>query len=260
MIGIKKFHNIHKGKTCYIFGDGPSIKWFDLSQFNNHVGISCGLQMIHKDFNKINVKYYAIPEPWLFHRYWHWRTKFKDKAKVLAMKKFMMNFINRHKYINFFFNFSNIGAISGSNIYLIHRYLIKHYSELSFLNGMDPFGGTFNTVLFLAYYMGFSKVYLVGFDAFTDDWLSPFRWYEMGDGKTGRRNETTLDPFLKILKKKLDIYSISLHNSTKSEFNFKNISYSKLTKKNPIYKENYELIELKTFKIMEKLLVNRKLS
>ena len=30
MLNINKFHNIHEGETCYIFGDGPSIKYFDL--------------------------------------------------------------------------------------------------------------------------------------------------------------------------------------------------------------------------------------
>ena len=31
--------DIHKGETCYIFGNGGSIKYYDLSLFNNHIGI-----------------------------------------------------------------------------------------------------------------------------------------------------------------------------------------------------------------------------
>ena len=50
MINLDKFIDIHKGKTCYIFGDGPSIKYFDLSRFDDYIGISCGNQIFHKDF------------------------------------------------------------------------------------------------------------------------------------------------------------------------------------------------------------------
>ena len=54
---LEKFSNRHKGETCYIFGDGPSIKWFDLRLFDDHPAICCGMIPFHKDFNKINIKY-----------------------------------------------------------------------------------------------------------------------------------------------------------------------------------------------------------
>lgn len=50
MFNLEKYKDIHKGETCYIFGDGPSIKWFDLSKFSDHIGISCGVIPFHNDF------------------------------------------------------------------------------------------------------------------------------------------------------------------------------------------------------------------
>src|SRR6267142_411080 len=63
---LKSFHNLHKGETCYIFGDGPSVKWFDITKFGDHCGICCGLLPFHKDYQKLNVKYCLTVEPWLF--------------------------------------------------------------------------------------------------------------------------------------------------------------------------------------------------
>jgi len=50
-MSLKKYRNIHKNETCYIFGDGPSVKWFDYNSFGNHIGFSCGRQIFHKDFD-----------------------------------------------------------------------------------------------------------------------------------------------------------------------------------------------------------------
>ena len=84
-MSLKRFKDIHKGQTCYIFGDEPSIKWFDLSNFDDHIGIACGNQMLHNDFGKLNIKYYAIPEPWLFCPNWIKKHQFlKDYNKLTA--------------------------------------------------------------------------------------------------------------------------------------------------------------------------------
>ena len=38
---IYKFKNLHKGEACYLFGDGPSVKYFDLKQFSDKISIPC---------------------------------------------------------------------------------------------------------------------------------------------------------------------------------------------------------------------------
>ena len=63
--GWSKFHNYHKGESCYIFGDGPSIKWFDLNAFTDKISIITGLLHHHKDFHNLNVKYATLVEPWI---------------------------------------------------------------------------------------------------------------------------------------------------------------------------------------------------
>ena len=47
-----KLENIHDGESCYIFGDGHSIKYYDISNFNDKIGIACNHFPFHKDLKK----------------------------------------------------------------------------------------------------------------------------------------------------------------------------------------------------------------
>lgn len=38
------------------FGDGPSVKWFDLVSLGNHPAICVDLFPFHEDFDKLNVR------------------------------------------------------------------------------------------------------------------------------------------------------------------------------------------------------------
>ena len=112
-MSIKKFINKHLGETCYILGDGPSIKSFDLSSFSNHIGIACGNLIFHNDFKKLNVKYYAIPEPWLFYpRILQKKSYLKNYYKISS---FLKSEIKKSNDIQFFINLSNFGFIKSKS-------------------------------------------------------------------------------------------------------------------------------------------------
>ena len=48
---IKILKNKHKGETCYLFGDGASIKYFDLSSFSDKISFSLCYIPFHKILN-----------------------------------------------------------------------------------------------------------------------------------------------------------------------------------------------------------------
>lgn len=66
---IKKYKNIHKGETCYLIGDGCSVKYFDLKKFSNHISIPCAMLPFHNDFYKLKVPYAFIIEDKYFYPY-----------------------------------------------------------------------------------------------------------------------------------------------------------------------------------------------
>src|ERR1035437_4354265 len=66
----KKFEGLHRGESCYIFGNGASIKYFDLKKLDDKIAIGCGALFLHRDFSKLNVKYYYEGHPFFYYPYW----------------------------------------------------------------------------------------------------------------------------------------------------------------------------------------------
>ena len=65
LLELCQYKDRYKGQSCYIFGDGVSIKWFDLDEFSDKVSITCGLIPWHKKFKSLKVHHSVILEPWL---------------------------------------------------------------------------------------------------------------------------------------------------------------------------------------------------
>ena len=252
---LKNYQDKHKGETCYIFGDGPSIKSFDYKNFTNHIGICCGMQAFHKDFDILNIKYYCLIEPYLFYPDW---MLFRKKLQYLKKHRLVTNefrkIIKEKKEIDFFINLSNIFAINGLNVKFAHRTLATKLKNLSHIyeNNINPFSSSIHTCLSLAQIMGFSKVYLVGFDASTMK-SSGQRWYE----KNGNYEDKIIDlnhvEFFNSYSKKMEIFNISHEESISY---IKNSPYEKYTGKKLIYRENDQLINPKYLNLLKRRFEN----
>ena len=246
MFNLNKYKDIHKGETCYIFGDGPSIKWFDLTKFSDHIGISCGTIPFHNDFEKLNVKYHMLVEPWFYCPAWVQPHQYLKDYKPLSYAQ--ADIMKKYKDIEFFINLSNFPWEIGKNINYVHRALVNDKSKLMDIKELeDPFSGSFQATLSLAYLMGFSKVYLVGFDGWTIQPARTKRWYEIGEGEYFTPANFALD-FLDTIKKNMDIYTISFEGES---CNVKNINYRRYTDQEPIFKENNEILNNKYLKVLD---------
>jgi hypothetical protein len=241
---LKKFSNRHEGETCYIFGDGPSIKWFDFSEFGNHPAICCGMIPFHKDFDKLDVRYILLVEPWVF-------VPNIFQPKILhCLRLIAAEYKNRIASLpdkEFFVSLSNRLSLSGKNINYVYRRLPNPRNEIDRrLNQLECFGGSFHASLSLAYYMGFKKIYLVGFDGWTIQPARALRWYELGEGEFFQSTNYATE-FLDILKMDLDIYTISYEGQS---CNVKNISYETYSGKVPVFRENYSLLSEHYLKVL----------
>ena len=244
--GLKKFSNIHRGESCYIFGDGPSIKWFDLNCFTDLPGICCGLIPFHNDFNKLNVKYITSIAPWIFVN-----KNFQPKREYLNQIPFIIeeyrNFIINTPNKEFFISLSNFPFMRGSNINYVFRGLPEIRNETDrLLWQFNLFDGSFNATLALAYYFGFSKIYLVGFDAWTVQPSRTKRWYELGAGEIYESTNFAIE-FLSVLSRSIEIFSISNIGTSK---NVTLIDYFEYTGQQPVYKENYNLMSKERLDIL----------
>ena len=245
---LEKFSDLHKGESCYIFGSGPSIKWFDLTCFKNLPCICCGMLPFHKDFNKLDVRYCSLIEPWLFVPSLL-QPDLKSLSEYKVIAEAYKTIIKTNPDKEFFVHLSNCFSLKGKNINYVFRGLPKIRNRTdALLSQFNLFSGSFHASLALAYHLGFSKVFLLGFDAWTIQPSRNLHWYELGKG-VFFEPATLAAEFLEILKSKVDINTITISDDDFSR-NVTAISYKTYTGKSPEFKENYELLDKRYLNIL----------
>jgi len=171
----------------------------------------------------------------------------KRDPLIQDYKKKIKSFSN----INFFINFSNYPfTFFEKNVYYLFRNIPELKKEKEFItNKIDSFAGSIRFTILLAIFMGFKKIYLIGFDYL----FSPSQsghWFEKGKGvptdPSFNLNEYQKS-FLDITKDFCEIISVTVEGGCK---NLESIEYSKLTNSKLNYKENYEIIERKNLKLL----------
>jgi hypothetical protein len=246
--GLKKFSDRHRGESCYIFGSGPSIKWFDLTCFRDRPALCSGLITFHRDFHELDVRYVTLVEPWFFvPRPLHPRKlRGFDWGPMVGEYR---EFIKRSPTKDFFVSLSNRFSVSGRNVHYVFRGLPTSRNRADAMLGrFDLFGGSFHAPVALAHYMGFTKIYLVGFDAWTIEPMRNIRFYERGEGQLCQpTREVPAKDFLDIVKEQAEIYTISLDGQSR---NAKQISYTEYTGKAPRFKENHEFMDDRHLKMI----------
>ena len=242
---ILKYNNIHKGEECYLFGDGASIKWFDLNHFSDKISIPVSYIPFHNDFEKLNAKYCMLVEPNWFYPFVKTYVN-PSKYIINHVQKAYRESILKNNHIDYFINLSNFPILQKSNIYYLYNNLpntniVKYFRQ----NGIDPLHGSLRASIILAIYMGFSKVYLVGYD-YTHSPSRMLHWYEKGVGIEKDITDYNKD-FFSLANDFIEIITVTID---KKSDKLKSITYKELTGYNPNYKENFEIISEKYLKIL----------
>lgn len=234
---LSKLRNSHEGQECYIFGDGVSLKYFDLSIFNDKIGIASNNLMFHKDFNELNVKYYSIYEPYWFLPFFVsgfkglkiWKNKIQQYHNIKAKE---------NKQIRFFTDISNSMKFKGKNIFYVSRRIMNDITEKNFISHkINSFEGSLRSQITLAIFFGFKKAYLVGHDYTHEDSLSR-HFYEKGFVKKINLTKWNYD-FLEKAKKEINLITITRRGGALS---LNSITYSKFCSKQLDYKENHKIV------------------
>jgi hypothetical protein len=228
-------------------GDGESIKWFDLSAFNDKTSIPCSYMPFHKDFTKLNVDYLSLIEPWWFYPY-QWTTSppirlVRNKIQHLYFTEVIKKFPKK----TIFTNISNYPKLfKCKNVIYNHElYLDNSLGDEFISNRINSYADSLRWSLLLAIYMGFDHAYLVGFD-YTHLPARDNHWYEKGKVIAAPMVGYQED-FFKIAKEFIDITTITLDG--KSQY-LNSQTYSQFTGLTPSFKENFEIVEDRTLRIL----------
>lgn len=242
---IHQYKDVHRGESCYLIGDGVSVKWFDLAAFDNKIAIPCGFIPFHNDFDKLNVKYLSIAEPWWFYPT-HWTTSPPKKIIKNTVQKAYRDVINKYPDKEFFLNLSNYPALKQKNI----TYLFKGFHDAKLpddfiAHRINAFHGSLRTSILLAIYMGFDHCSLVGYD-YTHVPSRCLHWYEKGQGIFCPHENYNKD-FFEIAKEFIDITTITL-DGTSDIINA--VTYKEHTGRDPVFRENTELVDERYLKVL----------
>jgi hypothetical protein len=242
---LGKFNGIHNGESCYIFGDGVSVKYMDLALFSDKKSIAVNNFPFHKDFNTINCHYCVTIAPYFFSPFFGYPPE--KKRHLYEMSKIYKNLIVSNPKINYFINLSNYPFVRANNVFHLFRKLSDPRLSADFIsNRINCFSGVSQAAMMLAIFMGFDHIYLVGFD-YTHSPSRILHWYEKGKG-IYRPQVNYQKDFFEIAKEFIDITTITLDGT--SDF-INAVTYKEHTGREPIYRENTELLDEKYMKVLD---------
>ena len=166
---LKRFKDIHKGQRCFIIGNGPSILKQDLTKLKNEITFVVNWFALHEQYSEINPTYYCMAARDFFYD--------SDTNPQLRDSNIQLHKLLREKTGNAvkFLNYQVKPYVESHNLFPGHQvYYLNHESFISiYKRGMSQditkvvyIGPTsiIDFCLHLAFYMGFSEVYLLGCD------------------------------------------------------------------------------------------------
>ena len=238
----ERFKDLHKNQDCIIFGNGGSIKYYNLSDFNFAVGIGVNFFPAHNEFKHTDFRYHVIPENVLFYPFKTnpWNNKFGYNYLGLVSRKT----VKKHKKV-LFTSISNALGILRKKTYYLHHFGLREIdiSKYDISRKFSFMGGSLQTAIGLAIYMGFSKAYLVGCDYLITPQIDGHFYskiYSISD-----RNNLVF-PELQKLKEKIELIVVTPENMESKYFNF--ITYKNLTGHTNSFRENVDIVDTKLYK------------
>jgi hypothetical protein len=236
---IDALYQRHAGESCYLFGDGASLKFMDLDAFSDRPSIISHHGIYHRDVEALNVKYCSSREPFWFYPFY--RSVWYDKPRYVRHRPHeeYRRTIRRNPDVTFLVNISNYPVLRGDNLLWVSRWYKPPFAERNpFAERPDAHEGTLRFQISLAIYLGFREATLVGHD-YTHYPARGRHFYEIGDGV-----EVAVRYFAKELieyaKPMINLATVTLSAGCET---MPAITYEELTGRQPRFRENTELLE-----------------
>lgn len=234
----RQFENRHAGQSCYVFGNGASLKGVDLSCFSDRISIGCNSLFLHKDFGKLDCRYYFLPAAFLFHRY----RKYYGRWHRNYMGDLYREKVPAHPNVKFFTSLSNWVGLRADNLYYTHHFCSRAWDfGQARLDGHFSFmqGGMY-AMVGLAFWMGFKNMILVGCD-YTFSPRHGSHFFEKGPGRKIEDEEIPYGgDFFGECAKVMDL-SVIVPDGVRSKL-MPWIEYSAHSGKPFLYRENTEIV------------------
>lgn len=164
----KKLRNLHKGKRCFIVGNGSSLNKMDLTKISNEMVFTVNYIMAnHELYQTLNSDYHIIIDPNFLSL--NPDTHPEDVESINRLRR--INYENKKPVCIIREDakkpFDKYGVSKILDIHYIFQHInfSDNYSaEIDLSKNMPTSQNVIQAAIFSAIYMGFSKIYLIGVD------------------------------------------------------------------------------------------------
>lgn len=244
---MTRLENLHAGQECYIFGDGSSIKKFELSAFADKVGIAVNAIPRHRDARQLNLRYWIVAE-----------AAFFLPPVFPSPKNMAKGFWNRLRLQSFYrrqprdsadlvqiTSITNLPGLWRNHTYYFWDRLPRRRRDHRSPRTDSMFAGSICAAITLAHYLGFRKAILVGMDK-THNPRTSHHWYE--------NTTPIISPqilrdreFFETMMKHIEIVTVT---PTPQSTELPSVDYKSLTGRDLCYRENVELLTREDLEIL----------
>ena len=161
--------DIYKDEDCFIFGNGCSLKNYDLTKFSKKNIFSCGWLFLHKDYKYLNILADFEMHPGIFLPFW--KNEYKNNFEFNRPNKIFKNRERLVKPKYFFTSLLNLpGLLKFKNIHYLYHFGIKKfdYKHIDPSQKFSLMENSLYAMIGIASFMGFKNIYLVGMDYLLD--------------------------------------------------------------------------------------------
>ena len=243
-----KFKNKHKDETCYIIGNGGSLKYMDLSLFSDNITIGINHLCLHKDFKKLDVRYYAVVESFFLYPYC--KNPYTKKYQVNILGDLFRRSFPQDKEINLFVSLTNILGHRLKNINYLYHFgrRIPDVKNKNISGAFSFMSGGLHAGIGLAINMGFKKAILVGCD-YTFTPIANGHFYSKGHPRRSNKGNNNYQDLFNESKELIELSVITDQGSS-------NIlpyqTYEEFTGKRLKYHENTEIVNAEYLGMLRK--------
>lgn len=165
----ERFKNIHKGKRCFVIGNGPSINQQDLSLLSDEIVFTVNQLPRNPQFEKVKTNYHV----WVDERFFDLKEDSPEDMELLEVMK-KVNTDGENRPIVFYKNralemIKKYKLDESLDIYYLGDCYLEDKKRalrrlLSICRYVPVFPTVIDYIICIAVYMGFSEIYLLGCD------------------------------------------------------------------------------------------------
>ena len=154
-----EYKDKYKGKRCFIIGNGPSLKKHDLTLLKDEFVLTVNSMTITKEFDLITPDFHVMVDS----------TRFNVNNEI--MHKNILDLANKKDSPICVFPLRFKDYIEKYNIdkkvniiYVYANSKVRQINRINLTGRVPPYQNVLNIALYSAIYLGFSKIYLIGYD------------------------------------------------------------------------------------------------